>query len=175
MLDNLFNFFIMDISVKNRSLLYKIIIVILAASVLIMLALKVNSDGIKNFISLERLGVLFLISLSCFLLEIIFMGWRRSSLKKIFGPTKTTVVDIFSYLFSAFRVIDLFAISFSFGLSTLVPNRVRNYFGYNLIQSIDSVILQYILYVLMLDFVLYWVHRFLHTSPAFWELHKFLL
>lgn len=128
----------------------------------------------QQSISIQRLlgglGILVL----CILLELIAIGWSKSSLKKIIiRPSKTVRVDIFSYIISSLRIIEILAIVFSLGLSFLIPLWFRGLIGYNWLHAIKSPILQNICFVLILDFTLYWVHRLNHTVAAFWELHKF--
>lgn len=129
---------------------------------------------IGKYLSLKKITTGLIVLLLCIILEIIAIGWKNSALNKIINQRSSTVkVDIFTYLFSSLRIIDMLAILFSFGISLMIPSWFRTLVGYNLLATIKSPILQNICFVIVLDFTLYWIHRVSHTVPALWELHKF--
>jgi sterol desaturase/sphingolipid hydroxylase (fatty acid hydroxylase superfamily) len=127
-----------------------------------------------ELVSIERFIIFLSVIFFCFFLEILVIGWKNSSLRKlIYFESKTLKNDFFSYIFKLTNFIQLLAIFFSFGLSIIIPD----YLGVakvNLLEMyIPNVFLQNVVFILMLDFILYWTHRGLHFFAPFWELHKF--
>lgn len=141
---------------------------------LVIAAIKYLKEFISKYLSLTRIASGLVVCALCFVIEIIAMGWKNSSLFKIlFRQSGTVKVDILAYLFSTLRILDILAIIFSFGISTFLPSWIRSFAGYNLLASLESPILQNILFVIIMDFTLYWIHRFNHTISILWEIHKF--
>ena len=97
--------------------------------------------GSKHFIGFARpfagaLGVgydirIIKVLLLCFLLEVIFLGWNRSSLKRItIKPSKSTIRDIILYGLQLVSIMPLFTKVFSLGavyLTGLFVNAVLSY------------------------------------------------
>lgn len=135
-------------------------------------ALKVYEIVSAN-ITWSRLGKIGMMIGASFLLEILFMGWSRSTLGRLFRPRKTAVLDMVAYFLSAFSFVDYLVVLFSFSLSTLIPKYIKIYFGFEVIHSIDNILIQNLIYLIVIDLYTYWLHRWSHTSRSMWELHKF--
>lgn len=107
------------------------------------------------------------------LFEVIYMGWEQSSLKRItVKPSPSAKMDLALGIMYALNITPFLAVVMSFGLGALIPISVKKWFGYNLIQSIDSPWIQTALYVLIYDFLAYWKHRLSHQTGWWWQLHE---
>ena len=121
---------------------------------------------------------LLIINIGIFILaagvEIVSIGWRNSSLKRIFSKrSKSTYGDLWCWALSILNVYDLFVLLFSFGLFYLATSViVHNIYDIQLINYIKSPILQFILVFTISDLKHYLWHYFMHKRP-FWELHKY--
>lgn len=99
-------------------------------------------------------------------------AWKRTSLYRIIFGEKSERTDLYLYLYYCFS-LDRFAIA---ALGILGP-----FFIYGLLVNGSSLNLavglphfvQFLLYILLADFLAYWFHRIAHTTAALWELHKF--
>ncbi|MDQ6531226.1 sterol desaturase family protein [Flavobacterium sp. LHD-85] len=128
----------------------------------------------RGIFSIERFLIFLSVVLFCFFLEIVVIGWKYSSLRKLVSFESDSLKnDFFSYIFKLTNFIQLLAVFFSFGLSLVIPE----YLGVakvNLLEIyIPNIFLQNVVFILILDFILYWTHRGLHFFAPLWELHKF--
>ncbi|MBI1858495.1 MAG: sterol desaturase family protein [Candidatus Melainabacteria bacterium] len=119
---------------------------------------------------------LLLALIPCLLLLLILeakhFGWNNSALKRLMNPSKSAQLDIALVILYASSLISILTILFSFGLSELIPIKVRKLFGFGLINSIDNIYIQYAVYIIIYDFLFYWKHRLSHTISWWWQLHK---
>jgi|GEM_PF-931067 len=99
-------------------------------------------------------------------------AWKRTSLYRIIFGEQSERTDLYLYLYYCFS-LDRFVIA---ALGILGP-----FFIYGLLVNGGSLNLavnlphfvQFLLYILLADFLAYWFHRIAHTTTALWELHKF--
>ena len=49
---------------------------------------------------------------------------------------------------------------------------VRQYLGLNLLHSVPSIFAQNLLFIFVIGFLDYWIHRLMHRVPWMWEIHK---
>lgn len=131
-------------------------------------------DSLFSFFSLRRALLFIGVLAICFILELIFIGWKNSSLCMIFSRKSNSIkLDTYAYFFKLTNFIEVLGYLFSFGLSYWF-GKFLGFPKFNLIQTyIPNIILQNVVFVLVLDFSLYWIHRTLHTFPSLWEIHKF--
>ena len=124
--------------------------------------------------SLYALGLNLAIFILAAIIEIISIGWTKSSLKRmISNRSKSTYGDIWCWALSIFNLYDLFVMLFSFGFFYVTTSLiVNNVYEIHLIDKINSPILVFILVFSISDFKHYVWHYFMHKRP-FWELHKY--
>ncbi|MBB4808309.1 sterol desaturase/sphingolipid hydroxylase (fatty acid hydroxylase superfamily) [Chryseobacterium defluvii] len=131
-------------------------------------------EELLSVFSLERAGIYLGVLFICLVLEIIFIGWENCSLKKIINLKSNTVkLDIFSYIFKVSNFIEILGFIFSFGLSYVIADILGMPKTNYLQEYIGNIFIQNIIFILILDFSLYWIHRFLHMFHFLWEIHKF--
>ena len=105
-------------------------------------------------------------------LEVVFLGWRQSSLYRLLHPSRTTVVDIFCYIVTICGLGGVGILIFSLGLADLVIKLVDPWVPHGML-ALSNPLLQMVWFIVAVDFVKYWVHFSQHKWKAWWELHKF--
>lgn len=109
-------------------------------------------------------GVLTLII--CLIIELFFLPFKRTSLYKIFNPNKSTLTDLLvgsCYLFGIFSIIKAIV----FVETNIFPVK------FHINGLIESSLLQFFVYFLIVDFFNYWIHRIHHKIEFLWQIHKF--
>ena len=107
------------------------------------------------------------------LIEVSVVGWKRSSLKKLFRPSASIRRDIVSYALDATGVLAIAGNLAALGTAVYFGHLARQYFGLNLLHSIRSVVAQNLALIFVIGFFDYWFHRFMHSVPWMWEIHKY--
>ncbi len=149
--------------------------------------LKVTSwDGIVNAVqnraALQVHGIFskdtlwFILGMSIvFVMEIVLMGWKKSSVYRLLHPTKTTVTDIVWIICKILGLqVFLFA-AFSLGLTLVGARLAQKLVGFHLLEKPvleGHPVLRILLYMLWTDFLDYWIHRGRHGFGWWWEFHK---
>lgn len=124
--------------------------------------------------SLLAVGINCAVLLAAASIEIIGVGWRQSSLKRLLlNRTGSTKLDLWSWVLSVLNLYDLFVLIFSFGLFYVLASFLLKTFGeFQLLKTINSPIIQLLIIFVLSDIKHYLWHRFMHKMP-FWELHKY--
>jgi sterol desaturase/sphingolipid hydroxylase (fatty acid hydroxylase superfamily) len=141
---------------------------------------------IQNYAAAHR-GIAFYVLLGLFLaiparivgliagywLELLFVGWDRSSIKLLWQPQASVRLDIISILTMLLLPHRRLGYLLSFGL--LYASDV--YAGRHILPSMTHFlpvwVLQAVFVLLFQSMVRYWMHRTEHVVPALWALHKF--
>lgn len=117
-----------------------------------------------------RFGIILGISL---IIEMLVVGFRRSSIRDIFTIKNDNILNLISTIFLNFGLMPYLNFIFSFGVFYYYKDFFDSYQSYNLLIVVTNPILKYIFSLLIIDFATYWIHRMLHTVPFLWEFHKF--
>jgi len=126
---------------------------------------------------LSKLSLIFvistlIISIGSLLLDLVVLGWEKSSLKRLFHPSGSAKNDLWSYFLSITKLYEVLAFICSFGVFYFLASIFVNYFNLNLGGYIINPYLQFCVLFLVTDFKHYIGHRFMHLLP-FWELHAY--
>lgn len=115
-----------------------------------------------------------LVTISCFIIEIIAIGWRKSSLYRLlFIRDKSTRGDVWCWLLSLFYVYNIFVLLFSFGICYVVTSLIIKSFDFHFVSYISSPVFQFIIILLLSDLKHYIRHALSHKIPWLWEIHKY--
>ena len=110
-----------------------------------------------------------------FALEILVLGYKKSSVYRLLHPTQTTRTDIVWIVCKILGLqVFLFA-AFSFGLTLVGARLAQKFLGFHLLEHpilADHAVLRIVLYLLWTDFLDYWIHRGRHGFGWWWEFHK---
>jgi sterol desaturase/sphingolipid hydroxylase (fatty acid hydroxylase superfamily) len=148
---------------------------------LAMMALLVHQrKQVAAYLHLIKMRNIYLglvIASSAFLVEAIFIGWQKSSLKILLRPKATHRRDLFIYFFDLSTVWGLLGKIFTFGvpiyIGGLLAGFVSNSSHLKFIPFVPSLIIQSLIFLFLFEFVAYWIHRGFHVIPFLWELHKY--
>jgi sterol desaturase/sphingolipid hydroxylase (fatty acid hydroxylase superfamily) len=104
--------------------------------------------------------------------EIIVLGYAKSSLYRLLHPTKSTRADIVWFLVKILGLQSLVVAIWSLGLTTFSYRLAVEYAGFHVLEKIKDPVLQGAVYLIVSDFMSYWVHRARHGFGWWWEFHK---
>lgn len=115
--------------------------------------------------------ILFLVLLM--MMEALVVGWDKCSIKRLINPSRSSRVDIATFLLGIFRLTPLFEIIFTLGIALLIRKVLPSLPTLGINNQLDNLIIQGAIWVIGKDFVTYWIHRLSHRVGFLWEAHKF--
>jgi sterol desaturase/sphingolipid hydroxylase (fatty acid hydroxylase superfamily) len=104
--------------------------------------------------------------------EIIVLGYAKSTLYRLRHPTQSTRTDIVWFLVSFLGLQSIVIAIASLGLTTYGNHLATKYVGFQVLTTIKDPVLQGVVFLIVSDFVTYWVHRGRHGFGWWWEFHK---
>jgi len=104
--------------------------------------------------------------------EIIVLGYAKSSLYRLLHPTKSTRADIVWFLVRILGLQSIVIAIASLGLTTFSNRLAVEYVGFHVLEKLKAPVLQGVVYLIVSDFISYWVHRGRHGFGWWWEFHK---
>ena len=112
-----------------------------------------------------------------FMIELYFVGWRRSSLRLlVVEHTPSSLTDLACFLSWQARIMTVLTVVMSLGLALLsgtwVHERLEALSGLSVSLANYPLPVQWVGFFLVYSFCDYWAHRLDH-SPLFWPLHRF--
>lgn len=125
-------------------------------------------SGVDEAIALSAVLVAFLMSI-----EVVSIGWRRSSLRNLINGGTTSVLDAVTAILVLTNVALVMGFVLSFGTLYLIGHTLKGVWGIGLLNYDSYPITGFFLYILFLDFSNYWAHRWMHKSPRLWLIHRF--
>ncbi len=134
-----------------------------------ILSVEANELNLKIiYVPAGMLGITIL----CLILEAVLLGYEQSTAKRIFSnDTPSVRTDVFYLLFRISGLMMIFSLAFSFGALYAVTDFIKSELGFALLADVDSVVIQFVAWVLIFTFLNYWAHRLLH-SRFFWDIHQ---
>lgn len=143
-------------------------------------------DELRNFAGAHRdVAFYFLMALlltiparimalvAAYLIELLLVGWSRSSLKMLWAPEASVRLDILAIMVMLLLPHRRLGYLLSFGLLYAVDAIAARHIDISLTRFLSIWLLQIVCVTLFQSFVQYWMHRLEHAIPAFWALHKF--
>jgi len=106
------------------------------------------------------------------LFESLLVGWRRSSVRKLVLFKGSTRNDLWIFLLTGFGLLWQITHLLMFGLPDYLRQMLQVWVEANRV-NIDNPLMAAIIWFVLYDFCLYWLHRWSHTIPALWVLHSF--
>jgi sterol desaturase/sphingolipid hydroxylase (fatty acid hydroxylase superfamily) len=105
-------------------------------------------------------------------IEVAVLGYKKSSVYRLLHPSLSTRTDI---IWFAAKLLGLQGVVFaaaSLGLTVATAQLAEEHFGFHLLTHIENPVLRILVFVLVSDFLDYWVHRARHQFRWWWEFHK---
>lgn len=128
-------------------------------------------DLASSLVSVGTLSYLGGISL-VLALEVAFLGYAKSSVYRLLHPTRSTWTDILWFSLKVLGLNGIILSIISLGTTTISARLAERFLGVHVLMRIENPIARFALYVVLVDFVEYWVHRGRHQIGWWWELHK---
>lgn len=127
-------------------------------------------DFLNNIPSvlIAAFGLIFILLLS----ELMVVNYRESSLYNLLN-FKSSSIDFYSAIWVLTNSSLLLGTFLSFGLFYGLSKLLRFYFDLQILDYNKSPYLSYFIFILVLDFFNYWVHRLMHQVPLLWTIHSF--
>ena len=134
--------------------------------------LFLNASELSDF-SFWAIMVSVATCVAALLIDFFTLGWKNSSLRKIFvRPTTSSKIDSFCFFLSVSRLHQALGLCVSLGVAYFLSSLLMKFIKFNLLGSIQIPWVQPILFFVLLDIKHYLEHRFMHNRK-FWELHSF--
>jgi sterol desaturase/sphingolipid hydroxylase (fatty acid hydroxylase superfamily) len=110
---------------------------------------------------------------AAYLLEVLLVGWSRSSLKMLWEPQASVKLDMVSIMVMLLLPHRRLGYLLSFGLLYATDAYAVRHVNISFTRFLSAWEWQMIFFVLFQSFLQYWMHRLEHMIPALWALHKF--
>lgn len=117
----------------------------------------------------QRLSVL----LVCLLIEMWILGWTNCALRALLKGSTSARHDLVIGFMNLCGFSIIFLLFFTAGLIPVLPRDTRRMIGADWMGSSNNIVLQFLIWFVLQDFMLYWFHRGLHTFSFAWEIHKY--
>ncbi len=132
----------------------------------------IDVAGWGNF-SISQVYLFLGITVAGFLIELMFTGWKNSSLKKLLHPGKSERTDIIMWFISMFNINRILGVLFTFGICYYAAGKLSKLGNLNLIIKIPSPALQFTILLLIGDLKNYGRHYIFHHFSPLWMAHQF--
>jgi len=117
-------------------------------------------------------AVFFGILAGAFLIDLLALGYRDSALRNILHPDASTRSDLAIFLLDVLGLWR-FIVAFSFLLiGYFLGGLASTALAFEWLHGFDSPLVQLAVYLIVLDFLDYWMHRTSHRLSWWWEVHK---
>lgn len=111
--------------------------------------------------------------LAAFIIELLVVGWNKSSSKRILQFDKTIRNDFISWFLVVFNFFNVLAFLLSLGICYYLTILLHRKVDLQLIQFVTNPYLQFLIVFVIGDFKNYWSHYFFHRFDPMWKLHEF--
>jgi sterol desaturase/sphingolipid hydroxylase (fatty acid hydroxylase superfamily) len=106
-------------------------------------------------------------------IEMLFVGWRKSSFVRIFNKSKGNQNDLFAWGVDAFNLFSALGFILTFGVCYFLAGKIGRYIGFDLGQLISNEYLNFLVIFIFSDFTNYCKHYVLHSYEPLWHVHSF--
>jgi len=128
-------------------------------------------DSLGALLSADALVYLAILS-GTFVIDLLAMGYDRSAIRNLLRPDASTRSDIFIFLLDLIGIWR-FVIAASF---LLIGNYLGGWANTNIafdwLKNLHAPVLQLLVFLVVSDFLDYWMHRTSHRISWWWEVHR---
>ncbi len=132
----------------------------------------INAAGLNHF-DYKVLIFYFSIVIGGFVIELVFIGWKNSSIKRLIQFDKSIRTDLISWALEAFNLHKLIALFLSFGICYILVALIERLVNLQLIHHIQNPYLQFLIVFIFSDFKNYFRHIVFHRINPLWKIHEF--
>ncbi|MFT5780238.1 MAG: sterol desaturase/sphingolipid hydroxylase (fatty acid hydroxylase superfamily) [Crocinitomicaceae bacterium] len=114
------------------------------------------------------------ITLGTLLIELLILGWERSSIKRLLKITDKSVMgDLMCWLLSLVGLYDFLVFLSTLGLFYFLTGIIQSNFYVGVGEWLHNDVLIFAFVFILSDFKHYLWHFTMHKLGAFWEIHKY--
>jgi sterol desaturase/sphingolipid hydroxylase (fatty acid hydroxylase superfamily) len=106
-------------------------------------------------------------------IELLLVGWSRSSLRMLCAPQASVKLDLLATLATVLFESRHLGYLLSFGLLYAADVYEQQHFDISLTRLLPLAVLPIVFFIPFQSFLRYWMHRLEHSVPALWALHQF--
>lgn len=128
--------------------------------------------NLLDVLNLENIIYYLSVAPLMLIVELIIVGWDKSSLKKIVSFNKSVRTDLFFFLLDVFNLYNLITVILSFGIFNLLARLIYESTNFDLILTIDNIYIQFIVLFILSDLKNYFSHYVFHRYNSLWALHE---
>ena len=127
------------------------------------------------FMTNSKTQILMSISavLLIFVIEIVLLGFRKSSVANLLRNERSSRRDVLSYLLDVTGALRLMGHAVTLGSGYLIGQFIQQRLHLNLTGLLAQPAVQLSVFLFAKSFFDYWMHRLMHTFPVLWEIHKY--
>ena len=108
-----------------------------------------------------------------FVIEIVLLGFRKSSVANLLRNERSSHRDVLSYLLDVTGALRLMGHAVTLGSGYLIGQFIQQRLHLNLTGLLAQPAVQFSAFLFAKSFFDYWMHRLMHTFPVLWEIHKY--
>lgn len=106
-------------------------------------------------------------------IELLIVGWPKSSLRRIFSLNGSVKTDVAFFMLDVFNLYSLITVLLTFGAFHVLARVVYEVSHFDLIYTIPGFPLQFLVLFVVVDLKNYFSHWVFHRVDALWKLHEF--
>ena len=115
----------------------------------------------------------FIALASVYLIELLLVGWSRSSLRMLRAPGASVKLDLLATVATVLFESRHLGYLLSFGLLYAADIYEQQHIDISLTRLLPLSLLPIAFFIPFQSFLRYWMHRLEHSVPALWALHQF--
>ncbi|MBX3625494.1 MAG: sterol desaturase family protein [Rhizobacter sp.] len=122
---------------------------------------------------LTSIGLAAALAITVLAAEVALLGWERSSAKRLLLMSNSSRTDLLAFVLVETSLGLFVGIAMLLGV-TYVLQRYASAHVTRVVEWSPSLqILAVLAFYVTVDFANYWAHRWCHTVPALWEIHRY--
>lgn len=107
------------------------------------------------------------------LLELLFVPWRESSLRRLLAWSVSARTDLLAFALVETNLSLFLGMAMFFGVTYVAQHQIVRVGAALGPLTIASPVLAMVVFFVVIDFANYWTHRFCHRVPLLWTIHRY--
>lgn len=136
------------------------------------LGLERVADRVQNY-DFGLLGFATLLWIVALAFEVLVLGYRKSTLCRLFRFKKNEQIDIFCSVAHNLLTTGVTVGVFTLGIAFIVRQSVELTTGFQITALLGSATISIIVALLISELISYWEHRLSHRWDFWWQFHKY--
>ncbi len=124
-------------------------------------------------LTINHLVFTILSVLGVFLIELLFVGWSNSSIKRIIKFDKSTQSDFYCWILDIFNLFNFITFLITLGSIYFISGYIQKIYTFSLLTLIENKYTLFIVIFIIHDFKNYFYHLISHKINILWKIHEF--